>query len=70
LQGTKHVLWDYLAANITKFRQYLNFVDDKNTAAVTARNKCAVVNETLVKRPLDLAQNEINLLNSVYNADL
>jgi FtsZ-binding cell division protein ZapB len=70
LQGAKHVLWDSLAADITKFRQYLNFVDDKNTATVTTRNKCAVVNETLLKRPLDWAQNAINLLNSVSNADL
>jgi len=70
LQGDKHVLWDSLAADITKFRQYLNFFDDKNTVTVIAGNKCAVVNETLLKIPLDWAQNAINLLNSVSNVDL
>jgi FtsZ-binding cell division protein ZapB len=70
LQGAKHLLWDSLAVDITKFRQYLNFVDDKSIVASTTLHRCVIVNETLLKRPLEWAQNAINLLNAVSNAYL
>ena len=28
LQGAKHIIWDTLSVEITKFRHYLNFIDD------------------------------------------
>ena len=28
LQGEKHIIWDTLSVEITKFRHYLNFIDD------------------------------------------
>ena len=30
LQGPKHLIWDTLTIEITKFRPYFNYVDDKN----------------------------------------
>ena len=31
LQGDKHIIWDTLSVEITKFRHYLNFIDDQST---------------------------------------
>ena len=30
LQGAKHIIWDTLTIEITKFRSYFNYVNDKN----------------------------------------
>jgi hypothetical protein len=51
LQGDKHIIWDSIAAEATKFRSYLNFVNDKDNISITARHRCIVVNETLAKNP-------------------
>jgi hypothetical protein len=64
LQGAKHVIWDAIAVEAAKFRVYLNFINDKDNMAITARSRCTVVNETLAKNPSEWAQNAINLLNS------
>ena len=70
LQGAKHLLWDYLVMDITKSKQYLNYVDDKSVVASTTLQKCTVVNETLLRRPLETTQNAINFLNTISNAHL
>jgi hypothetical protein len=70
LQGAKHVIWDAIAAEAAKFRVYLNFVNDKDIVTITARSRCIVVNEKLVKKPSEWAQNAIDLLNSVPTAEL
>ena len=28
--GAKHILWDQLSVEVTKFREYLNLVEDKH----------------------------------------
>jgi TolA-binding protein len=61
LQGDKHVIWDSIAVEAAKFRVYLNFINDKDSMAITARSRCTVVNETLVKKPSEWAHNAINL---------
>jgi len=38
--------------------------------AITARSKCTIVSETLMKKPSKWAQNVINLLNSIPTAEL
>jgi hypothetical protein len=63
LQGAKHVIWDSIVVEAAKFRVYLNFINDKDSMAITARSRCTIVNETLVKNPSEWAQNAINLLN-------
>jgi FtsZ-binding cell division protein ZapB len=70
LQGAKHVIWDAIAAEVAKFRSYLNFINDKDNMAATARNKCVVVNEVLAKKPSEWAQNAIDLLNAIPTVDL
>jgi hypothetical protein len=70
LQGAKHIIWDSIAAEAAKFKVYLNFINDKDNIALTARSRCTVVNETLAKKPSEWAQNAINLLNSIPTVEL
>jgi hypothetical protein len=70
LQGAKNLIWDAIASEAAKFRVYLNFINDKDNMSITARSRCIVVNETLVKNTLEWAQNDINLLNFVPTAEL
>ena len=44
LQGSKHLIWDTLTIEITKFRSYLNFVNDKNAIVDLALQRCKLVN--------------------------
>jgi len=62
LQGAKHIIWDSIAAEAAKFRTYLNFINAKDSIAMTARSKCIVVNGTLPKKPSEWDQNAINIL--------
>jgi hypothetical protein len=68
--GEKHVIWDSIVVEDVIFRVYLNFIDDKDSMAITARSKCTIVNETLEKNPSEWAQNAINLLNYVPTVEL
>jgi hypothetical protein len=70
LQGAKHIIWDSIANEASKFRVYLNFINDKDNISITSRSRCTVVNETLAKKPSEWAQNAINLLNSIPTAKL
>ena len=65
-----HSLWDTLVVDIIKFRQYLNFVDDKNVVEIAALQKCSVVSETLSRRSCEIAQNAMYFLNLVSNVHL
>ena len=70
LRGEKHILWDCLLVDITKFKQYLNFVVDKSVVARKALQKCAVANEAMQKWHLETTHNDINLLNEITNTHL
>ena len=65
LQGEKHIIWDTLSIEITKFRHYLNFIDDQNILINLAHQRLKLVNEHMGKRPLTTAQNALNFLNSL-----
>ena len=65
LQGAKHIIWDTLCIEITKFRHYLNFIDDLNILINLAHQRLKLVNEHMEKRPLTTAQNTLNFLNSL-----
>jgi hypothetical protein len=51
LQGSKHIIWDSIAAKVAMFKVYLNFINDKDNMAITTRSRCTFVNETLAKKP-------------------
>jgi hypothetical protein len=70
LHGSKHIIWDSIVVEAAKFRVYLNFINDNDSMAITARSRCTVVNETLTKKSSEWAQNSINLLNSIPIAEL
>jgi hypothetical protein len=70
LQGAKHIIWDSIATEASKFRVYLNFINDKDSMAITSRSRCTVVNVTLAKKPSKWAQNAINILNSIPTTEL
>ena len=65
LQGAKHIIWDTLSVEITKFRHYLNFIDDQNILINLAHQRLKLVNEHMERRPLATAQNTLNFLNSL-----
>ena len=65
LQGVKHIIWDTLSVEVTKFRHYLNFVDDQCILINLANQRLKLVNETMDRNPLTIAQNALNFLNSL-----
>jgi hypothetical protein len=70
LQGSKHIIWDSIVVEAIKSRVYLNFINDKDSMAITTRSRCTIVNETLANKPSKWAQNFISLLNSIPTAKL
>ena len=65
LQGAKHIIWDTLSVEITKFRHYLNFIDDQSTLVNLSNQRLKLVNETMERKPFSTAQNALNFLNSL-----
>ena len=65
LQGAKHIIWDTLSIEITKFRHYLNFINDQSILINLAHQRLKLVNEHMERRPLTTTQNTLNFLNSL-----
>ena len=65
LQGAKNIIWDTLSIEITKFRHYLNFIDDQSILINLSNQRLELVNETMDRKPLATAQNALNFLNSL-----
>ena len=65
LQAVKHIIWDALSVEVTKFKPYLNYVNDKILIVDMAIQRCKVVNETMDKNPSDTSQNAIDFLNTL-----
>ena len=70
LQGAKHLIWDTLSVEITKFRHYLNFIDDESALVNLATQRLKLANETMEKKPLNTAHNALNFLNSLTYQNL
>ena len=70
LQGAKHFLWDLIAIEITKFWEYVYFIEEKDALTSTTLLKFEIVNETLQKKPMNKAQNAINFLSQTSNSTL
>jgi len=65
LQGAKHIIWDTLSIEITKFWHHLNYIDDLCILINLAHQRLKLMNEHMEKRPLTTAQNTLNFLNSL-----
>ena len=70
MQGDKHLIWDILTIEITNFRSYLNFVNDKNAIVDLALQRCKLVNENLDKKPLETTQNAVKFLKTLKYEDM
>ena len=70
LQGAKHLIWDTLSVEITKFRHYLKFIDDKSALVNLATQILKLENGTMEKKPLNTTQNNLNFLNSITYQNL
>ena len=69
-QGAKHLIWDTLSVEITKFRHYLNFIDDESALVNLATQRLRLANETMERKPLNTAHNALNFLNSLTYQNL
>ena len=65
LQGAKHLIWDTLFVEITKFRHYFNFIDDQSALVNLATQRLKLENKTMEKKPLNTTQNALNFLNAL-----
>ena len=65
LQGAKHLIWDTLSVEITKFRHFLNLIDDQSASVNLATQRLKLENEIMEKKPLNTTHNALNFLNSL-----
>ena len=65
MQGAKHLIWDTLSIEITKFRHYLNFIDGESALVNLAAKRLKLENLIMEKKPLNTAHNAVNFLNSL-----
>jgi len=70
LQGAKHLLWDELIEEVTSFRQQLVMVEEKEQALEAVVMKCKVIDQHLMKKPQETAQNAIDFLKKALGVDL
>lgn len=70
LLGDRHLIWDEITKSLMEFRPYLDIMEDKVALSCKALHKYVVLNDTMVKRIPDIAQNAINLLKIVTNEQL
>ena len=59
------MIWDILSVEITKFRNYLNFIDDKSALVNPSAQILKLEDETMEKKSLNTVHNAVNFLNSL-----
>ena len=65
LQGAKHMIWDKIIQEDNKFRPYLDFIADQESALKATRQNILIVKQGLNKKPMEVAQNAINFLSAL-----
>lgn len=53
LCGDNDIIWDYLSIEITKFREYLNLIEDEHDLALSSNHICRNLKEELPHRPIE-----------------
>ena len=64
------MIWDTLSIEITKFRHYLNFIDDESALVNLVAQRLKLANETMEKKSPNTAHNAVNFLNSLTYQNL
>ena len=70
LQQGKHIIWDMISAQITKFWEYIVLIDDKISLEIMDQAKSQIMKEHLQKKPINKAHNTINFMNQTTNSKL
>ena len=65
LQGAKHMIWDKIILEANKFRPYLDYIADQESALKVAKQNILIVNKELNKNTMEVAQNAIKFLSTL-----
>ena len=65
LQGTRHMIWDEIIKEASRFRLYLDYVADQENALISDRKNVVVVKQALNKKPMQIAQNVVDFLSTL-----
>ena len=64
-QGARHMIWDKIILEANKFRPYLDYIADQESALKATRHNILIVKQELNKKPMEVAQNDINFLSTL-----
>ena len=70
MQGAKHILWDELIKAVASFRKQLVMIEEQEQDLEVAIVKCKVVDEHLMKKSHEVAQNAIDFLKRASGTNL
>ena len=65
LQGARHMIWDEIIKEASKFILYLDYVANQENALMSARKNVVVVKQALNKKPMQVAQNAVEFLSTL-----
>ena len=66
----KQTIWDQLALKVTKFRSYLEFVQEIYEIANKSTQKCKIVVEEPTHGPIETTRNIIEFMNFATKSHL
>ena len=64
LQGARLMIWDKIILE-AQFRPYLEYIADQENALKVSRHNILIVKQGLNKKPMEVAQNAINILSTL-----
>ena len=58
-QGARNMIWNKIILEANKFRPYLDYIADQESALKVAKQNILIVNKELNKNTMEVAQNAI-----------
>ena len=65
LQGDRHMIWDEIIKEASRFRLYLDYVVDHENALMSSRKNVVVVKHALNKKPMQGVQNVVDFFSTL-----
>ena len=65
LQGARHIIWDKIILEANKFKPYLIYIANRESAMKVSRKNILIVKQGLNKNPMEVSQNAINFLSTL-----